>query len=338
MKVRREILPIVLGLIFIVVAREIYPYAGVMEAKFWEGYEQETIATGLGGPTCLVFEGDDLLICDRDGGRILTLEGEVLLSGLNAPHGLAILDDGYVISEKGKLTKYDSNFQNPEILVSGIPVGNHQQNAVNVLPNGTLIWHSGSTCNHCNEDDSRNAALLWVNATTGDHGILASGVRNSFDGIWLDEVGYLFSDNGQDAEGDDFPNEEVNLLVDGADYGWLVESVSDPNPAGTEAPVATWTPHSSVNGMTTRPANMPGDDYTVYATVYGSWATVLPKGHQILKIDFSLTDDGWKGEVEVFGKDVGTPLPITGGPDGNLYYATFDHGGAVHVVKPVASS
>ncbi|MEL0101339.1 MAG: hypothetical protein VW862_06535, partial [Euryarchaeota archaeon] len=132
MKVRREILPIVLGLIFIIVAREIYPYAGVMEAKFWEGYEQETIATGLGGPTCLVFEGDDLLICDRDGGRILTLEGEVLLSGLNAPHGLAILDDGYVISEKGKLTKYDSNFQDPEILVSGIPVGNHQQNAVNV--------------------------------------------------------------------------------------------------------------------------------------------------------------------------------------------------------------
>ena len=89
--------------------------------------------------------------------------------------------------------------------------------------------------------------------------------------------------------------------------------------------------------MTTRPANLPGDNHTVYATVYGSWATILPKGHQILKIDFTLTDDGWVGDVEVFASQVGTPLPITGGPDGNLYYATFDHGGAVHVISPEAN-
>ena len=89
--------------------------------------------------------------------------------------------------------------------------------------------------------------------------------------------------------------------------------------------------------MTTRPANLPGDNHTVYATVYGSWATLLPKGHQILKIDFNLTEDGWVGDVEVFASDVGTPLPITGGPDGNLYYATFDRGGSVHVISPEAS-
>ena len=208
MKLRRELLPIVMGLVFLVVAREIYPYAGVMEPKFWDGYEVETIATGLGGPTCLVFDGDELLICERDGGRILNLDGKELLTGLKAPHGLAILEDGYVISEKGKLTKYDSDFKNPQVLVSGIPYDNHQQNAVNLLPNGTLIWHSGSTCNLCDESDERNAALLWVNATTGEHGVLASGVRNSFDGIWLEGVGYLFSDNGQDTMGEDFPDEE----------------------------------------------------------------------------------------------------------------------------------
>ena len=334
MKIRRELLPVVIGLLFLLIARQIYPYAGVMEAKVAEGYEIETIATGLGGPTCLVFDDEVLLVCDRDGGRILTVDGEVILSGLDHPHGMLLLGNAVIISEEGKLTRYDSNFENPEVLVQGIPSGNHQTNAVNLLPNGTLIWHSGSTCNHCDEDDSRNAALLWVNATTGEHGILATGVRNSFDGVWVDEIGYLFTDNGQDAEGNDFPNEEVNLLVDGADYGWLVESKSDPNPDGTEAPVATWTPHTSVNGMTTRPANMPGDKYTVYATVYGSWATILPAGHQILKIDFTQTDDGWVGDVEIFAEDVGTPLPITGGPDGNLYYATFDHGGSVHVISP----
>ena len=337
MKLRREILPIVIALLFLMVARQIYPYAGVMVADLWEGYEQETIATGLGGPTCLVFHNDVLHVCDRYDCRILTVDGYELLDDLEHPHGMVFIDDGVVISEEGKLTRYDSNFENPVVLVDGIPSKNHQTNAVNLLPNGTLIWHSGSTCNLCNEDDPRNAALLWVNSTTGEHGILATGVRNSFDGVWVDDIGYLFSDNGQDAEGDDFPNEEINLLIECADYGWLVESPGDPNPEGTEAPVATWTPHSSVNGMTTRPANLPGDNHTVYATVYGSWATLLPKGHQILKIDFTLTDDGWVGDVEVFASDVGTPLPITGGPDGNLYYATFDRGGSVHVISPEAN-
>ena len=338
MKLRQEIVPVFCILLFLIIAREIYPYAGVMQARVRDGYEQETIATGLGGPTCLVFDEETLLVCDRDAGRIVTVNGTVLLSGLDHPHGLVLLDDGVIISEEGKLTRYDSNYENPVILVDGIPSGNHQTNAVNLLPNGTLIWHSGSTCNHCDEDDPRNAALLWVNAITGEHGILATGVRNSFDGVWLDGIGYLFSDNGQDAEGGDFPNEEINLLIEGAEYGWLTESADDPNPVGTEAPVATWAPHASVNGMTTRPANLPGGQYTVYATVYGSWATLLPQGHQILKIDFKQTDDGWIGDAEVFAEDVGTPLPITAGPDGNLYYATFDHGGAVHVISPEANS
>ena len=217
MKVRRELLPIAIALISIIVAREIYPYAGVMVAEIQDGYKQETIATGLGGPTCLVFHEDVLLVCDRDDGRIVTVDGEVLLDGLEHPHGMGFIEEGVVISEEGKLTRYDLNFENPVVLIDGIPSGNHQTNAVNLLPNGTLIWHSGSTCDHCNEDDPRNAALLWVNSTTGEHGILATGVRNSFDGVWIDDIGYLFSDNGQDSEGEDFPDEEINLLVEGAE-------------------------------------------------------------------------------------------------------------------------
>ena len=74
MKLRREILPIVIALLFLLIARQIYPYAGVMVADIQDGYEQETIATGLGGPTCLVFHNDVLHVCDRDDGRILTVD------------------------------------------------------------------------------------------------------------------------------------------------------------------------------------------------------------------------------------------------------------------------
>ena len=37
MKLRRELLPVVLVLIFLIVAREIFPYAGVMNANIRDG-------------------------------------------------------------------------------------------------------------------------------------------------------------------------------------------------------------------------------------------------------------------------------------------------------------
>ena len=185
------------------------------------------MATGLGGPTCLVGP-KPIVDRDRDGGGITELNVEtdarrVLLDGLDRPHGLVLLNNTAVVSEAGKLTSYtvDMNgmFIEGRVLVDGIPVGNHQTNTVDVMPNGTLLWHSGSTCNVCNEADERNAALLWVNATTGEHGVLVSGVRNSFDGVWVDGHGYFFTDNGRDWEGD-HPDEELNFMIPGAAYGW----------------------------------------------------------------------------------------------------------------------
>ena len=68
------------------------------------------------------------------------------------------------------------------------------------MPNGTLIWHSGSTCNVCDEDDRRNAALLWVNATWENTACwpVACAIRLT---TRVDGHGYFFTDNGRDWEG-----------------------------------------------------------------------------------------------------------------------------------------
>ncbi|MFQ3317411.1 MAG: glucose/arabinose dehydrogenase, partial [Candidatus Poseidoniaceae archaeon] len=266
MGVRTHLMPVVLLLIFLLLAREIYPYAEPLNSKVIDGYSLEKIATGFGGPTCLEWADEHhLLMCDRDEGRILSLNASdefsstTLLSGLSNPHGLHLTAEHIFISEEGKLTRYERTnftFTNPSILIEGVPSGNHQTNAINAFPNGTLIWHSGSTCNVCSEDDERNAALLWVNPDTGEHGVLASGVRNSFDGVWVSGMGYLFSDNGRDLNFDP-PNEEINLLVAGASYGWPDDDADNPIPAGTLGPVAQWTPHTSLNGIDLRPNNSP---------------------------------------------------------------------------------
>ena len=352
----RQILPIVSIVFLLLVARQIYPYTTPKNNLLIDGFEIKKVASGLGGPTCLEWASEsELLICDRDGDRILLMNitddysYRTILTGLDNPHGVNFDGHNLYVSQAGKLSKYnvsdDWQLNNSIVLIDGIPVGNHQTNAINELPNGTLIWHSGSTCNVCDEKDHRNGALLWVNGTTGEHGVIASGVRNSFDGVWVDSMGYLFTDNGRDWDGD-HPPEEVNLLMPGENYGWPDDEPDDPVPAGTIGPVAKWTPHTSVNGIDVRPENSPlpglssSAGHTVYASVYGSWNTVFPQGHEIIRIDFTPIYDetgnftGWDSQETRIATELGTPLPLRFDSAGNLYYATFGSGGTLNVIRP----
>ena len=360
MRPAKHIMPIVALLFFLLIARQIYPYTTPFNSHVIEdGFVIEEVASGFGGPTCMEWVDEThLMMCDRDGGRIIILDSAdnfsstTVVDNLYHPHGVHISEENLFISESGKLSRYDRSgleFDNRVELVAGIDSGNHQTNAVSQLPNGTLVWHSGSTCNICVEDDERNGALLWVNATTGDHGILASGVRNSFDGVWVEGLGYIFTDNGRDWEGD-HPFEEVNLLAQGQAYGWPDDEPEQPIPQGTVGPIATWTPHTSLNGIDLRPTNsqLPGlennpqDGFTLYSSVYGSWNTILPQGQEIVRIDVTpaqnnsdgsaggMSGQGWDSKVTRFAVDLGTPLPLRFDANGDLYYATFGNDGSLY--------
>ena len=353
---RRHLPGVVAVLLLLVVAREVWPYADVHNAEVREGWTVSDVTMGLGGPTCLEWlDAAHLLVCDRDGGQVhllsmrlvdgvWTVEDQVTwLDGLDRPHDVLVLSETALVSESGRLRSIALDAAGPlvppsgpwSVLIDDVPTGNHQPNAINVLPNGTAVWHVGSTCNVCSEADERNAALVWVNPEDGSHGVLASGVRNSFDGAWVPGVGYLFSDNGRDWDGD-HPPEEVNLLVEGAAYGWPDDEPDTPVPPGTVGPVATWLPHSSLNGLAVRPAtsSLPGGNTTVYATVYGSWNSVVPVGHEIVRIDLAPSaDGGWEGTTTSFATNLGTPLPIAFHPDGDLFYATFGGNGRLHVIQ-----
>ena len=307
-----------------------------------------------GDATCMMWVDEvHLLVCDAGQGRVVvyTLSGEkltegtTLLSDLQNPHGIHIENNTLYLSERGRLTAHpftggqpsEWSFTESRVLVEGIPAGNHQTNAVHAGPNGTLLWHSGSTCNVCDEDDPRNAAILMVDPATGEHSVIASGVRNSFDGAWVDEVGYVFTDNGRDWEGNDFPPEELNLLVIGADYGWPGDVPEDPVPAGTLGPIATFTPHSSANSIAVRPANatIDGAEHSLFVTVFGSWNANPATGGTIVRVD--LFEDvnasqGWRGETTVIVEDVFGALPIAFHPNGDLWFANYVTGQA-HIVR-----
>ena len=152
----RHLPPIAYVLVLLLVARQIYPYSSFNTPTVDDGFEIEVVATDLGGPTCLEwFDASTLIVCDRDGGQIYTLDMNmsktVLINSLDRPHDVAITNSDIFVSEAGKLSRYAHNgdlgeIGNKTVLISGVPIGNHQTNAVNILPNGTLVWHSGSTC------------------------------------------------------------------------------------------------------------------------------------------------------------------------------------------------
>ena len=352
-KIVAIVLVIILFLGFI---REISPYILKPDPSTTiEEIQIEEVATGLGSPTCLAWISSEwLLVCDTHTQSILALqlnegsfsEPQIIISDLNHPHGVLLWENNngtinkLFVSQAGKLQTWDilsgnnpSNwvFNEPKSIIEGVATGNHQQNAIIQGPNNTLYWHSGSTCNVCEEADPRSASLIEINPLTDNYTIVATGVRNSFDGVWVPDIGYIFTDNGHDWSGENFPYEEINLLQIGGFYGWPNTTEEDPTPIGSIPPIGNYTPHSSVNGIDLRPPNstLPGGNLTLYATVFGSWNTVIPVGKEIIRIDLIVDPShpqGWSTEISVVIENLATPLPLKFHPEGDLYFAEYAHG------------
>ena len=88
-------------------------------------------------------------------------------------------------------------------------------------------------------------------------GVIASGVSEFIRWSMGPDIGYVFTDNGRDWEGDDYPFEELNLLEIGSDYGWPNDEPETPIPNGTLGPIGTFDPHSSANSIALRHSNLP---------------------------------------------------------------------------------
>ena len=349
---------IVIILIFLLGAFRIVIYFGLFEQEpsiIDNEIEIQQVAKGLGKPTCLSWISEEwLLVCDTETQSILALEltnsgfseAKVIITGLNNPHGVLLWENPeenikkIFISQAGSLNYLEiTNGTNPiewvfnplETIVQGVATGNHQQNAIIQGPNNTLFWHSGSTCNVCEEEDERSATIIEINPLDGNYSVIATGVRNSFDGVWVPSVGYIFTDNGHDWAGENFPPEEINLLEKGGFYGWPNSTEENQIPEGSIPPIGIYTPHSSVNGIDLRPTNsdLPGGNITLYATVFGSWNTIIPVGKEIIRIDLVQNishPQGWGVEITVVIENLLSPLALKFHPNGDLYFAEYTKG------------
>ncbi|HVR41478.1 MAG TPA: PQQ-dependent sugar dehydrogenase [Thermoanaerobaculia bacterium] len=97
--------------------------------------------------------------------------------------------------------------------------GWHLTRTVAIGPNGKVYVSVGSSCNACIEKEDVRATVLEMSPDGSNRKFFATGLRNAVGLKFVD--GTLFATNmGADHLGDNAPQDTLNALQNGADYGW----------------------------------------------------------------------------------------------------------------------
>jgi glucose/arabinose dehydrogenase len=237
-----------------------------------------------------------------------------------------------------------------ETVISGLPSGGHGTRTIGFGPDGKLYLAIGSSCNVCEEDDERRAAILRFNADGSDQELYASGLRNTVGFTWNPMNGELWGvDNGRDGLGDDLPPEEVNNILQGKNYGWPYcygswqvdpEFEDDRQQArfceATEPPLVEMQAHSAPLGLRflSDPAWPAAWQGNLFIAFHGSWNRSVPTGYKVVRVDREgRVEDfitGWLDEDS--GDAWGRPVDILFA--NNRMYISDDSSGSIYMVQP----
>ena len=332
------------------------------------GFTAQIFASGLNGPRFIAFSPDGILhVADRGADRIVALpdgdgdghadEVRVVAKNLESPHSLVFhVGDLFVGVPTGVIRLADSDddgiFEKRTTVIDDYPTRGHSTRTVLFLPDGRMVVSVGSSCNVCEEEDPRRAAVLIYDGpeATGER-VFASGLRNAVGLALHPDTGALWAtNNGRDMMGDDLPPETIEVLKDGSDHGWPrchSGRIEDPEYGypgacdGVTPPLVEMQAHSAPLGLAfytgnAFPAEYQGD---LFIAFHGSWNRSVPTGYKVVRLpldgekptgpvqDFAT---GWL--VEGSGDVSGRPVGLAVGPDGALYVSD-DSGGFIYRIS-----
>ncbi len=331
-----------------------------------EGFSWVQYATNIPGARMLVLtDKGDLLVSLPRKGQVWRLlkdadsdgqaDGqELLLDGLDRPHGLALSGRWLYVAERGAVSRIAFNVVSGEVsgqlqrLIEGLPRGgNHWSKSIGFGPDQMLYLSIGSTCNVCIEKDKRRASMMRFQPDGSDGAIIASGLRNSVGFDWAPWNDALYAtDNGRDMLGDDYPPCELNRIEAGQFYGWpFVNGFGDPDPdfgEGNETPLNTavspehgFRAHNAPLGIrfnrsTALPASYRN---SAFVALHGSWNRSTPDGYKVVSLHWDdqgkISERDFMTGFEKKGKIIGRPVDIVQGPGGELYLSD-DYSGTVY--------
>ena len=320
------------------------------------GFQISVYAAGLGQARLMIWSPEGALVVSEQGttnGRVSLLtdrdgngtadERITFAQGLRNPHGLAFRDGYLYVAAENQVVRYRwqggaAAQGNPEVVIPNLPTSGHATRTIGFGPDGKLYLAVGSSCNVCTEQDARRAAIYQYNADGSGGRLYARGLRNAVGFVWQPDTGALWAtNNGRDGLGDDTPPETINLVRDGADFGWPYchsGRIADPqfgkqgSCANTARPSFEMQAHSAPLGLAFYTGQNFPSDYSgdLFVAFHGSWNRSTPTGYKIVRARFQNGQP--TGQTEDFAtgwlpndsrSSWGRPVDVSVGPGGSLY-------------------
>jgi glucose/arabinose dehydrogenase len=296
-----------------------------------QGFAIDVFASELENPRMLAVGPDGSVYVSRpmrnDVVRLIDSDGDgrsdatsTAVSGIAGVHGLAIHEGQIFLAAVAAVhvapLAGDGTIGTPSVLIGDLPDGGqHPNRTIAVGPDRMLYVSIGSSCDACMESNPEHATILQTALDGSGRRVFARGLRNTigFD-FHPDDGAFWGSDHGSDWRGNEEPPDEINRVVDGADYGWpycfgarRADPVIMPPPnmtteaycAMTEPAVFEYEAHSAPIGLVFYdamqfPVSYRGDAFVAFR---GSWNRYPATGYKVVRVRY---EGGAPSAVEDF--------------------------------------
>ena len=252
------------------------------------------------------------LLRDADGDGVAELRS-VLLSGLNAPFGMALVGQILYVANSDAIVRVPYVEGQTQITAAPAPVVNLPAGRINqhwtrgliASPDGAKLFVSiGSASNiaeHGLKEEEGRAAIWEVEIATGKHRVFASGLRNPVGMAWEPDTSTLWTAvNERDELGSDLVPDYMTTIRDGGFYGWpysyfgqhVDKRVKPQRPdlvAKAITPDYALGPHTASLGLahsrgTTLPAQFANG---MFVGQHGSWNRKPRSGYKVIFVPFT---------------------------------------------------
>ncbi len=322
------------------------PFPPARDVQVPPGFQAQVYGRGLVHPTAMAFgPGEALYVAEASGAVVVVPPGSdrprPFATGFADPRGLTWVGHTLYVSATGQVDGVQligGRAGRRRVILSGLPHGLHQQNAILPGRGGRLYLGSGSTCNACREPSPYAGTILSVLPSGRDLGVVANGlgdaaglaIQPSTDRLYASVDGQLNMGSATDPE----PADMVVRVLQGGWYGWprcwpdARLLVMQGGCRGVTAPAAYLGPHAGAAGMTFYAGRSfpPGYRGNLFVAEWGLAHSTAGPGRRVVRVVLGRDGTAPISDVSVFAQGLSHPIAVVVDPRGALLVLDWGRG------------